>query len=139
MQHGQETAFLQRRRGFIRLAMQTGAHVVPCFAFGQTGTFSWFRPGPPLVSDASVQALSRRIGKFEWGTGRRFQAMCEYQGRGLLHAALFVASPTRSVCVLELCASGATLLCSCVCAGPQVWCRCCWWAAGARLCRTPPA
>lgn len=62
MQHGQETAFLQNRRGFIRLAMQTGAHVVPCFAFGQTGTFSWFRPGPPLVSDASVQALSRRIG-----------------------------------------------------------------------------
>lgn len=64
MEHGQETAFLQNRRGFIRLAMQTGAHVVPCFAFGQTGTFSWFRPGPPLVSDASVQALSRRLGEY---------------------------------------------------------------------------
>jgi hypothetical protein len=49
-------------RGFIRLAMQTGSHIVPCFAFGQTGTFKWFRPGPPLVSDAAVQALSRRIG-----------------------------------------------------------------------------
>jgi 2-acylglycerol O-acyltransferase 2 len=62
MKHGQETVFLQKRRGFIRLAMQTGSHVVPCFAFGQTAAFSWYRPGPPLVSDAAVQTFSRKIG-----------------------------------------------------------------------------
>lgn len=62
MQPDCETVFLQKRRGFIRLAMQTGSHVVPCFAFGQTGTYKWYRPGPPLVSDAAVQKLSRQIG-----------------------------------------------------------------------------
>jgi 2-acylglycerol O-acyltransferase 2 len=63
MQHGRETVFLRKRKGFIRLAMQTGSHVVPCFAFGQTATYSWFRPGPPLVSDSAVQAFSRQIGE----------------------------------------------------------------------------
>jgi 2-acylglycerol O-acyltransferase 2 len=64
MQHGRETVFLRKRKGFIRLAMQTGSHVVPCFAFGQTATYSWFRPGPPVVSDSAVQAFSRQIGTF---------------------------------------------------------------------------
>jgi len=64
MQPGCETVFLQKRKGFIRLAMQTGSAVVPCFAFGQTDTYKWYRPGPPLVSDSAVQALSRRIGRW---------------------------------------------------------------------------
>eukprot|EP00775_Hariotina_reticulata_P008038 gene8038-8233_t len=62
MQKDSETAFLKNRKGFIRLAMQTGAAVVPCFAFGQGGTYSWWRPGPPLLSESFVQAMSRRIG-----------------------------------------------------------------------------
>lgn len=63
MQKGSETAFLKKRKGFIRIAMQNGSAVVPCFAFGQSGTYSWCRPGPPLVSDAFVQALSRKMGE----------------------------------------------------------------------------
>lgn len=63
MQKGSETAFLKKRKGFIRIAMQNGSAVVPCFAFGQSGVYHWFRPGPPFVSDAFVQAVSRRIGK----------------------------------------------------------------------------
>ena len=65
MQPGCETVFLQKRKGFIRLAMQAGSAVVPCFAFGQTATYKWCRPGPPWVSDAAVQALSRRIGGWD--------------------------------------------------------------------------
>eukprot|EP00878_Enallax_costatus_P005253 GHUV01005520.1.p1 GENE.GHUV01005520.1~~GHUV01005520.1.p1 ORF type:complete len:330 (+),score=53.00 GHUV01005520.1:324-1313(+) len=62
MQKGSETAFLRNRKGFIRIAMQNGSAVVPCFAFGQSAVYHWFRPGPPFVSDAFVQAMSRRIG-----------------------------------------------------------------------------
>lgn len=65
MQKDSETAFLKNRKGFIRLAMQTGAAVVPCFAFGQGGTYSWWRPGPPLLSEAFVQAMSRRMGELD--------------------------------------------------------------------------
>lgn len=43
--------------------MQNGSAVVPCFAFGQSGTYHWYRPGPPLVSDAFVQSVSRKIGR----------------------------------------------------------------------------
>jgi 2-acylglycerol O-acyltransferase 2 len=63
MQKDSETAFLKKRKGFIRIAMQCGSAVVPCFAFGQGGTYSWYRPGPPLLSDSFVQAMSRRIGE----------------------------------------------------------------------------
>jgi hypothetical protein len=42
--------------------MQAGADVIPVFAFGQSQTYKWLRPGPPFVSDAFVKALSRRIG-----------------------------------------------------------------------------
>eukprot|EP00882_Tetradesmus_deserticola_P003021 GHRQ01003207.1.p1 GENE.GHRQ01003207.1~~GHRQ01003207.1.p1 ORF type:complete len:330 (+),score=99.67 GHRQ01003207.1:30-1019(+) len=62
MQKDSETAFLKKRKGFIRMAMQCGSAVVPCFAFGQSGTYHWYRPGPPLLSEASVQAASRRMG-----------------------------------------------------------------------------
>ncbi|WIA15065.1 hypothetical protein OEZ85_001763 [Tetradesmus obliquus] len=74
MQKDCETAFLSKRKGFIRIAMQCGSPVVPCFAFGQGGTYSWYRPGPPLLSEAFVQAASRRMGMVplalvgRWGT-----------------------------------------------------------------------
>jgi hypothetical protein len=42
--------------------MQCGADVVPAFAFGQSQTYGWIRPGPPLVPAWAVAALSRRIG-----------------------------------------------------------------------------
>eukprot|EP00879_Flechtneria_rotunda_P031507 GHRR01034426.1.p2 GENE.GHRR01034426.1~~GHRR01034426.1.p2 ORF type:complete len:173 (+),score=32.88 GHRR01034426.1:159-677(+) len=62
MQKNAETVFLKNRKGFIRVAMQTGSAVVPCFAFGQSKTYGWYRLGPPWVSDAFVQSISRRIG-----------------------------------------------------------------------------
>ena len=57
-----EVALLRRRTGFIRLAMQCGADVVPAFAFGQTATYRWLLPGPPLVPRRLVRALARRVG-----------------------------------------------------------------------------
>jgi 1-acyl-sn-glycerol-3-phosphate acyltransferase len=62
MQRGRETAVLTPRRGFIRLAMRTGADVVPCFAFGQSDSYAWARLGPPLVNHGTVTAISRRLG-----------------------------------------------------------------------------
>lgn len=46
MQPGRETVFLRKRKGFIRIAMQAGAPVVPCFAFGQSQTFVGLTAGP---------------------------------------------------------------------------------------------
>ena len=40
MKHGQETLYLRKRLGFVRLAMNHGAPLVPAFAFGQTDTYS---------------------------------------------------------------------------------------------------
>lgn len=52
-----ELAFLSPRKGFVRIAMQSGAPLVPCFAFGQGSTYNWWRP-----EGAWVQRMSRRIG-----------------------------------------------------------------------------
>lgn len=62
MQHGRETAYLRSRTGFVRVAMQEGAPLLPVFAFGQSEIYGWARPGPPLISQAAVEALSRRLG-----------------------------------------------------------------------------
>lgn len=74
MAKGRETVFLRSRKGFVRLAMQAGAQLVPCFAFGQSDTYAWYRPGPPLLPEALVQALSRQIGA----------RMCAPERRGLV-------------------------------------------------------
>nr|QNL10713.1 acyl-CoA: diacylglycerol acyltransferase 2D [Haematococcus lacustris] len=58
MQHGSETVFLRKRHGFVRLAIQQGAPLVPVFAFGQSATYSWFRPKP----DWLVRWISRKVG-----------------------------------------------------------------------------
>ncbi|MEW5301864.1 MAG: hypothetical protein WDW36_004693 [Sanguina aurantia] len=63
MTHGdEEVAYLTRRRGFARMALRHGAPLAPVFAFGQTATYTWMRPGSPYVPDAWVSAVSRAIG-----------------------------------------------------------------------------
>ena len=41
MKHGQETLYLRKRLGFVRLAINHGAPLVPAFAFGQTDNSSY--------------------------------------------------------------------------------------------------
>lgn len=50
MKHGQETLYLRKRLGFVRLAMNHGAPLVPAFAFGQTDTYSYDSFLPLLTS-----------------------------------------------------------------------------------------
>lgn len=66
MQSGVECVYLKRRRGFIHLAMQKGASVVPCFGIGQSDLYKYWRPlyDPPTWSFARriFTRLSRRLG-----------------------------------------------------------------------------
>lgn len=74
MKHGEEALYLSRRTGFIKMAMQHRAAVVPAFAFGQTDMYSWIKPEPPYVPERVVAALARWIGYLPlvmygaWGT-----------------------------------------------------------------------
>jgi diacylglycerol O-acyltransferase 2, plant len=43
MHPGVETVFLRKRHGFVRLALEHGAPLVPVFAFGQTPQYGWVR------------------------------------------------------------------------------------------------
>lgn len=58
-----ECCYLLQRKGFIKLAMRTGADVVPCYFFGNTAVLSVLRSGP-------LAALSRKLGMsltLTWG------------------------------------------------------------------------
>mmetsp|Transcript_1876 Transcript_1876/g.5480 ORF Transcript_1876/g.5480 Transcript_1876/m.5480 type:complete len:388 (+) Transcript_1876:286-1449(+) len=74
MRHGEEAVYLTRRTGFVKMAMQHGAALLPAFAFGQTDMYSWVKPGPPWVPGRVVEALARWIGFLPlviygvWGT-----------------------------------------------------------------------
>ena len=43
-------------------AAAAGASLVPVFAFGQTGCYSWIKPGPPFVPASWVAGFARRLG-----------------------------------------------------------------------------
>ena len=59
-----EALVLQRRMGFVRLAAETGAHLVPIYCFGNSGCFR-VRPPPPRFASACRRA---RVGlQAFWG------------------------------------------------------------------------
>ena len=70
MKPGCETIYLRKRFGFVKLAIQTGAQLVPAFTFGQCNTYKYYRLGPPLCSLKMVAAIAsvlRIAPMFFWG------------------------------------------------------------------------
>ncbi|KAL4451792.1 hypothetical protein ABPG75_007454 [Micractinium tetrahymenae] len=66
MQPGGEVVYLKKRKGFVRMALQHGAALVPCFAFGQSRQYKYcriFLDWPKhVIPRASWSSFVRRIG-----------------------------------------------------------------------------
>lgn len=59
-QKGRFTLYLKRRKGFIRLALETGAAVVPCLGFGENDAFATL----DVANDSALMKTLLQIRKF---------------------------------------------------------------------------
>jgi len=57
MERGREVVYLKKRFGFVKVAIEAGSPIVPMFCFGQTNSYSWWKPTGQWYSQ-----LSRAIG-----------------------------------------------------------------------------
>jgi 1-acyl-sn-glycerol-3-phosphate acyltransferase len=57
---GENRVLLSRRKGFVRVALETGAHLVPVACFGETDLFHMYRPLPGSLA-ARFQAVSHKV------------------------------------------------------------------------------
>ena len=113
MEKDRETIFLRKRFGFVKMALQTGAHLLPAFAFGQS-RMCVSLPSAICACSVMLPRLTRLRGAATSmrGRGRR---CCLRPRRGCC----------RSFSALRRCASGDAGAAPC-----RSQCRCTWcWAA----------
>lgn len=74
MEPGREALYLRSRRGFVRMALQHGAPLVPVFAFGQSSHYGylrlfidWPRKLVPRAHAARFMRLAGYVPMLIWG------------------------------------------------------------------------